>query len=89
MTRRKVSTSVYLDASQVEGLRELSNRTGAPVAVLVRRGVDRVLEDSKRALISWEQLLTPEILAGLTPAEIIVLANRLGHTIPSLAAVMP
>lgn len=38
---RKISTTVYLEPDQYERLTEISKTTGVPVAVLVRRGIDR------------------------------------------------
>lgn len=34
---------MYLEAEQVERLRERAQATGIPMAVLIRKGVDRVL----------------------------------------------
>jgi hypothetical protein len=47
MSRKKVSTTVYLNADQVEALRALSARTRVPVAEYVREGVQAVLEAAR------------------------------------------
>ena len=45
MGSRKVATTVYLTTVQDAALKDLARRTGLPVAELVRRGVDRILEE--------------------------------------------
>lgn len=54
MARRKVSTTVYIEADQEERLKELSKRTRVPVAVYIREavtlalakhGIDAALQD--------------------------------------------
>lgn len=44
MGRRLLSTTVYLDADQVEKLRQLSAATKVPQAEWVRQGIDLVLD---------------------------------------------
>lgn len=43
MARRKVATTVYLEAEQDRMLKALSDRTQVPVASYIREGVDLVL----------------------------------------------
>lgn len=43
MSKKKVSTTVYIEARQLEALRLLKERTGVPMAELVRQGIDAVL----------------------------------------------
>jgi hypothetical protein len=50
MSRRKVSTTVYLEESQLDMLTELSSVLGMPVAEIVRMGVDIILEREKEHL---------------------------------------
>ena len=50
MGRRKVTTTVYLDSEQDRLLKALSYRTGVPVAVYIREGVDRVLAENAELL---------------------------------------
>lgn len=55
MGRRHVSTTVYLDADQVDKLRQLNAVTKVPTAERVREGIDLVLafhEYEPRAVIS-------------------------------------
>lgn len=42
--RRKVATTVYLEAEQDRRLKLLADRTGISAAAYIREGVDRVLE---------------------------------------------
>ncbi len=44
MSRKKVSTTVYITDEQNERLKQLSARTKVPVAEYIRQGIDLVLE---------------------------------------------
>ncbi len=44
MSRKKLSTTVYITEEQSERLKELSARTKVPVAEYIRQGIDLVLE---------------------------------------------
>jgi predicted DNA-binding protein len=44
MSRKKISTTIYVTAEQNERLRQLHARTKVPVAVYIREGIDLVLE---------------------------------------------
>lgn len=55
--RKKVSTTIYLEAHQAEILKALSMKTKVPVAVYIRSAVDRILtEASEKGLVDLEQL---------------------------------
>ncbi len=43
MSRKKISTTIYVTPEQSERLRELHERTKVPVAVYIREGIDLVL----------------------------------------------
>ena len=43
MTRKKVSTTVYIEPEQAERLKMLHDRTKVPVAVYIREGIELVL----------------------------------------------
>lgn len=47
MSRKKVSTTVYLDADQVEKLKLLNQQTKVSVAEWIRQGVDLILDINK------------------------------------------
>ena len=44
----KIRTNIFLTKTELKKLRTLANKTGAPVAVLVRRAVDEYLERLER-----------------------------------------
>jgi hypothetical protein len=44
LSRRKVSTTIYLTPEQAERLKLLHERTKVPIAVYIREGVDLVLK---------------------------------------------
>ncbi len=44
LAEKKISTTVYLDKSQVERLKLLHTRTKVPIAAYIREGVDLVLK---------------------------------------------
>jgi len=45
---RKMRMNVFLDREQKQALEKLSAKTGAPVAELIRRAVDRYLKAEER-----------------------------------------
>jgi len=44
MARRKIPTTVYIEAHQDQRLKALSERTKTPVAEYIREGIDLILE---------------------------------------------
>lgn len=50
MSRKKISTTVYITPEQNERLHLLHNRTKVPVAVYIREGIDLVLKRYEHAL---------------------------------------
>jgi predicted DNA-binding protein len=44
MSRKKLSTTVYITPEQNQRLKELHERTRVPVAEYIRQGIDMVLE---------------------------------------------
>ncbi len=50
MSRRKVTTTIYITADQDKQLKLLSQATGMPMAELIRQGIDHVLERYKDRL---------------------------------------
>jgi predicted DNA-binding protein len=43
-------TALYLREEQIEKLQKLSDKTGAPVAELIRRAIDKYLQERAREL---------------------------------------
>ena len=44
MSRKKISTTIYITPAQSERLKMLHQRTKVPVAVYIREGIDMVLK---------------------------------------------
>jgi predicted DNA-binding protein len=44
MSRKKVSTTIYITPEQAERLKLLHDRTKVPIAVYIREGIDLVLK---------------------------------------------
>jgi predicted DNA-binding protein len=62
LSRRKVSTTIYLTPEQADRLKLLHERTKVPIAVYIREGVDLVLKHYEHLLpgqISLEATTTP------------------------------
>lgn len=50
MSRKKVSTTIYITNEQAERLRLLHERTKVPVSVYIREGIDLVLKHYEHIL---------------------------------------
>ena len=50
MSRKKISTTIYITPEQNEQLHLLHSRTKVPVAVYIREGIDLVLKKYEDAL---------------------------------------
>jgi len=50
MSRKKISTTVYITADQLEKLKLLNDKTKVPVAEYIRQGIDLILEKNKDKL---------------------------------------
>ncbi len=56
MSRKKLSTTVYLTVEQDQALKALNARTKVPVAEYIRQGIDLVLEKYKNTLPGQQSL---------------------------------
>ncbi len=63
MSRKKISTTVYITPEQNEALHLLHDRTKVPVAVYIREGIDLVLKQHADKLPGQLTLTEP---AGAT-----------------------
>ena len=65
-------TSIFLGRDQLDQLREISNESGIPVAVMVRRGVARYLDNLPGAPVTGvrPRAVQPELAAKETPSEV-------------------
>ena len=59
MSRKKISTTIYVTPEQSERLRLLHERTKVPVAVYIREGIDLVLRQYAH-MLPGQLTLTPE-----------------------------
>ena len=50
MSRKKISTTIYVTPGQAERLKMLHERTHVPVAVYIREGIDLVLKHYEHLL---------------------------------------
>jgi len=50
MSRKKVSTTIYITVEQAERLKLLHDRTKVPIAVYIREGIDMVLKHYEHIL---------------------------------------
>ena len=50
MSRKKVSTTIYITPEQAEQLKLLHERTKVPIAVYIREGIDLVLKHYESVL---------------------------------------
>jgi uncharacterized protein YceH (UPF0502 family) len=67
MSRKKISTTIYVTPEQDERLRLLHERTKVPVAVYIREGIDLVLRQYVH-LLPGQLTLAAELAAG-APAQ--------------------
>ena len=56
MSRRKVSTTIYITEEQNERLKRLSELTRVPVAEYIRQGIDMILERHRQLTNPQRQL---------------------------------
>ena len=71
MSRKKISTTIYVTPEQNETLRLLHERTKVPVAVYIREGIDLVLKQYEHLLPGQLALEgpAPSPARGREPAE--------------------
>lgn len=69
MSRKKISTTIYVTPEQSERLRLLHERTKVPVAVYIREGIDLVLRQYGH-LLPGQLALTPAEGEGLGSASV-------------------
>lgn len=50
MSRKKISTTVYITEEQNEKLKGLNKKTKVPIAEYIRQGIDLVLEKYKNQI---------------------------------------
>ena len=50
MSRKKISTTVYITQEQNDKLKQLNSKTKVPIAEYIRQGIDLVLDKYKEEL---------------------------------------
>jgi Ribbon-helix-helix domain len=60
MSRKKVSTTIYITPEQGDRLKLLHDRTKVPIAVYIREGIDMVLKH-------YEHMLPGQLTLGAAP----------------------
>lgn len=58
MSRKKISTTIYITPEQADRLKLLHERTKVPVAVYIREGIDMVLQRYDHVLPGQMSLVT-------------------------------
>jgi len=61
MSRRKVSTTIYITPEQNAALKLLQGKTKVPIAEYIRQGIDLVLEKYRETIPGQQQ----ELFAGV------------------------
>ncbi len=56
MSRKKLSTTVYITPEQDEALKKLHDRTKVPVAEYIRQGIDLILKKNEEHLPGQQSL---------------------------------
>jgi predicted DNA-binding protein len=59
MSRKKISTTIYITPEQAERLKQLHERTNVAVAWYIRRGIDLVLKENEHLLPGQLSLEAP------------------------------
>ncbi len=71
MSRKKVSTTIYITPEQADRLKLLHERTKVPIAVYIREGIDMMLKHYEHVLpgqMSLEAASPPPMTASSAPA---------------------
>jgi len=63
MSRKKVSTTIYITPEQAERLKLLSDRTKVPIAVYIREGIDLMLKHYEH-MLPGQMSLDPTLSIG-------------------------
>ncbi len=67
MSRKKISTTIYVTPEQSDRLKLLHERTKVPVAVYIREGIDLVLRQYEHLLPGQLPLGAPRTVAAAAP----------------------
>jgi hypothetical protein len=62
MSRRKISTTIYITEEQNEALKRLNEHTKVPVAEYIRQGIDLILARHQELMNPQRQLVFDDLL---------------------------
>ncbi len=80
MSRKKISTTIYVTPDQADRLKLLHERTKVPVAVYIREGIDLVL-------LHYQHLLPGQLPLDAAPPPAHVTATRAAPSAPTAVGV--
>jgi hypothetical protein len=82
MSRKKISTTIYVTPEQSERLRLLHERTKVPVAVYIREGIDLVLRQYGHLLPGQLTLAAEQAASASPPVASVARADAEAKTSP-------
>jgi hypothetical protein len=82
MSRKKISTTIYVTPDQADRLKLLHERTKVPVAVYIREGIDLVL-------LHYQHMLPGQLPLDAAPPPAHVTATRAAPTAPAVSPPSP
>src|SRR5438128_2320986 len=88
MSRKKISTTIYVTPEQNERLRVLHERTKVPVAVYIREGIDLVLRQYAHLMPGQLDLAAPPPLLSRTDATVARVIGTATDESPSASSIM-
>src|SRR3954468_6590995 len=72
MSRKKVSTTIYITPEQADRLKLLHDRTKVPIAVYIREGIDLVLKHYEHVLPGQMSLESASPASGAIAAPVVM-----------------
>ena len=75
MSRKKISTTLYMTVEQSERLKLLHERTKVPISVYIREGIDLVLKQYEN-LLPGQMNLMPEATSPVPPSAVGVQTDK-------------
>ncbi|MFO0662241.1 MAG: ribbon-helix-helix domain-containing protein [Polyangiaceae bacterium] len=79
MSRKKISSTIYMTPEQSEQLKLLHERTKVPISVYIREGIDLVLKQYE-ALLPGQMTLVPDTPSTSPSPPAVVTTPKPGRT---------
>jgi hypothetical protein len=89
MSRKKVSTTIYITPEQSDRLKLLHDRTKVPIAVYIREGIDLILKHYEHVLPGQMSLDGTAPSASPAPSATALPAAAPGAAVPATAGSTP